>query len=511
MTTEITQNLISLWLQPDGKGNALELLSIDRHGAGDKTIPRSGRDLVSGRDAYGNPRIKKTVKTPPGGLITFNLEWTKVATPEFLETVARCNAEFGLWEFFIPCGRLDNPSLYGRLDYYGGLGVTQQVNGAGPVRDGTGADVVNNVDVSGVYWVAWVPLELALQSNPSIEDLFDIAGLKDCAGCFAGYPGPDEILYAAGGASAGSPGDTADLMYTENGGGLWTNIGLGSNPFAAAENIGDVEIMMISKTQYRLVVGRSTVDAGAPAEVAWSNVTLGDPGTYSWTNVNVGSTNGQVIEALAWLFYDRLYAAAGGDIFVSTDQSEAYGSAIYTGATVINAFAKDTDDNVWAVGETNLILREPGKSGTFETRTGPSGGGTFYSVAVAADGRLYAGNAQYIYVSTNAALNTGGWTQLKDFGVNHTVIAIHLAGQSEVDGGDSQLITAVVDDTSGGAGELWRSWDGGNSWRQTTELTNVGYNAAHFSDQDDNLVIIVGDANATPMGVIHQATPCASC
>src|SRR4030067_73049 len=113
MTTENTQNLISVWLQPDGKGNALELLSIDRHGAGDKTIPRSGRDLVSGRDAYGNPRIKKTVKTPPGGLITFNIEWTKVATPEFLETVARCNAEVGLWEFFMPCGRLDNPAIVG--------------------------------------------------------------------------------------------------------------------------------------------------------------------------------------------------------------------------------------------------------------------------------------------------------------------------------------------------------------------------------------------------------------
>src|SRR4030067_1534136 len=155
MVKEITQNLVSTWLQPDGKGTARGIMSIDRHGVGDKTIPRSGRDRVSGRDAYGNPRIKKTVKTPPGGLITMNVEWTKIATIEFLETVARCNAEFGLWEFFISCGRLDNPALYNRLDYYGGLGVTQQVNGAAPARDGAGAGAVNNGDMSGVERIAW--------------------------------------------------------------------------------------------------------------------------------------------------------------------------------------------------------------------------------------------------------------------------------------------------------------------------------------------------------------------
>ena len=511
MTKEITQNLVSTWLQPDGKGTALGIMSIDRHGVGDKTIPRSGRDLVSGRDAYGNPRIKKTIKTPPGGLVAFNIEWAKIATIEFLETVARCNNEFGLWEFFISCGRLDNPSLYNRLDYYGGLAVTQQVNGAAPARDGTGADVVNNVDVSGVYWIGWVPLELTLQSNPSLGDLFDIAGLKDCGGCFEGYAGPDEILYAVGSAEAvASPGDAGDIIYTVNGGGAWAALGLGELPFVAGMDIGEVEMWLISKTSYRLIVGRATGD-GTPAEVAWGDFEFGAPDTTTWTAVDVGTTNGATITALAWLFYDRCYAATSGDIHISTDQGESWGAAIYAGTPQINAFCKDKDDNVWAVGASNLILRETAQSGTFDTRTGPTGGGTFYSVAVANDGRLYAGNGQSLYLSTNAALNTGGWIELKDFGANHTVVAIHLAGESEVENGDSQLIEVVVDETTGGNGELWRSWDGGNSWRQVTELTNTGYNAAYFSDTNDNFAIIVGDANATPMGVVHKASPCASC
>jgi hypothetical protein len=267
---------------------------------------------------------------------------------------------------------------------------------------------------------------------------------------------------------------------------------------------------LISKSQYRVVVGRGTADAGNAAEIAYGDFTFGAPGTTTWNNVDVGSTTSEIIEALEWLFYDRMYAAAGGDIYVSTNQAESWGTAIYTGTTVINAFAADKDDNVWAVGESNLILRELGKSGTFDTRVGPSGGGTFYSVAVANDGRLYAGNGQYIYMSNNSAQNTGGWTELHDFGANHSVVEIHCAGQAEVDNGDSQLITAIVDDSTPGNGEVWRSWDGGNSWNKTTELTNQGYNAAYFSRQDDNLGIIVGDTSGS-YGVVHKFSACATC
>jgi hypothetical protein len=260
-------------------------------------------------------------------------------------------------------------------------------------------------------------------------------------------------------------------------------------------------------------VGRSTADGGNAAEVAWGDFDLGAPGTTTWTNVDVGATAGDTITALAWLMYDRCYAATGGDIYVSTDQGESWGTAIYDGTTQINAFCKDKDDNVWAVGNTNLILLETGQSDTFSARTGPTGGTHFYSVAVANDGRLYAGNGTSIYLSTNAAANTGGWTELHDFGAGRSVQAIHCAGQAEVTNGDSQLITAVVDNTGIAVlgGELWRSWDGGSTWRQTTEVTNVGYNAAYFSDVNDNKIWIVGDANADPMGVVHYASPCVSC
>ncbi len=310
-------------------------------------------------------------------------------------------------------------------------------------------------------------------------------------------------------ANAGSPGDSGSVWYTENGGGAWAQVPL-PDPFENGEDASEVEIRFISRSEYRVVVGRGTADAGNPAETAYGDFTLGAPATTTWNNVNMGTTNNETVEALEWLFYDRFYGAAGGDIYISTDQGESWGTAIYTGATAINAFAADVDDNVWAVGDSNLILRELGKSGTFDTRVGPSGGGAFYSVAVANDGRLYAGNGQYLYVSINSAANTGGWTQIADFGANHSVVAIHCAGQAEVDNGDSQLITVVVDDSTPGNGELWRSWDGGNNWRETTEVTNQGYNAAYFSRVDDNLGWMVGDTYGS-YGVVHRFTACVSC
>jgi hypothetical protein len=112
---------------------------------------------------------------------------------------------------------------------------------------------------------------------------------------------------------------------------------------------------------------------------------------------------------------------------------------------------------VYAVGASNVILKEVNKSGSFVALVGPSGGGAFSAIVQASDGLLFAGNGQSLYVSNNDALNTGGWTSLKDFGSNHVIEEIFLKK------GDSNHIYVVVDDTTPGNGEFWHSNDGGNS------------------------------------------------
>lgn len=512
----ITQDKVVLMIQPSGKpggvGTGLEPMSIDKHGftgKTDNTIP--GRGQIYGRDSYGRFRVKLSFKETPGGLNVGTIEYEKEQSIDFLEKRAKDESVFGVWEMYAPCARLDNPFGWlngGRLDYRGRMFVTNQSDGDAPVREASGQPVVTSVPVSWEYNLSLLPLAVTSilwdDGTDNIENLNDITSLQDPNpnDCIAGYRGPDQHIYVAADAESLT---TANVIYSRDGGSSWA--ATSADPFAADEHISQIASRLITDT-FRVIVARGTLDAANAAEIAYADVAFGDEGTTVWTVVDVGVTTSDVIITMEWIFYNGIYAAVGqggseGEIWFSSDQGASW-SSLFTGTTAINAFAKGFGDDckdVYAVGATNLILREANQSGTFETLVGPSGGGAFTAIAVANDGLLFAGNGQSIYVSNNGALNTGGWTSLNDFGASHVVQEIFLPE------GDSNHIYAIVDDTTPGAGEVWHSNDGGNSWNMLTELPNTGYNAAVNSNEDNNLFIIVGDANATPRGVTHKVSP----
>jgi hypothetical protein len=84
---------------------------------------------------------------------------------------------------------------------------------------------------------------------------------------------------------------------------------------------------------------------------------------------------------------------------------------------------------------------------------------------------------------------------VKDFGSGRTVQEIFLPK------GDPYNIYVTVDAT---VGEFWHSNDGGNSWNQVLASANTGYNAAVASVESPNEFWLVGDANATPLGVVEK-------
>jgi hypothetical protein len=481
------QNRIGIWVQPNGAGTAMSLLGVDESGMDEVTEPGPDKTPVVGVDRFGNFVFKTSTRSAPGDFPSFTLNVYKKDEIDFLRKRFRRQETFAVQRRYNGCLPLDNPTGWTWLQHGSLSEINSLTAGAGPVLPAAGEILQRAASIKSEKVIELVRGSLTAQTTGETQDLNALAMLTDLSAC-PGYKGADKIVYAAANAAGGL---TANVLATTNTGGSWTI--LTPDPFAADEHIVTAVIFFINDTQYRLVLGTSAAIAN---NVVYANFTVGaETANPTYTTATIGSST--AVEAMFWPFFDRIYGATAGDIHVSGNQGATFAAAIYTGANAINQFNKSPVDNsIWAVGASNLILQEKNRSGTFDTKVGPSGGGASTAIAVARDGKVFLGNAQSLYVSTNSALNTGGWTSLKDFGSNHVVESIKCIGD------DPELLYVVVDDTTPSGGELWISLDGGTTFQQITELTNTGYNGAAFSEVDDNLILIPGDG-----GTLHKYAP----
>jgi hypothetical protein len=129
------------------------------------------------------------------------------------------------------------------------------------------------------------------------------------------------------------------------------------------------------------------------------------------------------------------------------------------------------------------------------------------AVAVANDGRVLVGNGTGLFVSTDGAGSAGNWTTLYAWPANHVIRKIRCLGKDAITNGDSQLLHFLIDDTSGGAGEYWYSFSGGQAAYQVPQETNTGYNDVYWPEFDNDRAVIAGDADADPLGTIHIVAP----
>ena len=506
MGNELKQNQLSIWVQQD-RFTPFAPLAV-----GDKMASLTGVSIpiVSvaasyTRDAFGSPLLLSLDKTPPGDVPSATLTIIDKKTLNFFEKLYRKNCPFAIQRRVIECGILDDQFSFDKIMHMDEGALTVYNPGDGPSIEFSEETVTAAGTISFPRIIFMVNTSLSNQTSGLDAAILAIDGIRDnvCEDCGDGYPGADRVLFAGTDATPGS----AAVLWTNTGGGTWAQTS--AAPFAAGEVISDIVAQRIGVSTVRLFAARGTTDGANPAEYAWADVVWGDEGTTVWTLVDLPTPNGEFLTAALAPYSDRLYLASDqGEIYVSQDQgSTVEPSPIYSGAVVINGFVKDpSNDTVWAFGETNLILREQEKGGTFNARVGPSGGGTFTALAIASDGTMYAGNGTSLYRNENNAANTGGWTLVRDFGANKRVVGIHPSGEQRGLGGSPQVLEIVVDDTTPGAGRVYRTWDGGVTLSEVPELTNSGYNDAYFSEADDNYLIAVGDSNAGE-GIIHVMTP----
>ena len=489
MGIPVKQNQAVIWMQINGPGTEYEPMAVGEDNASltGITLPIVNVTPQYGRDRFTKPMVISIDTQAPGNLPTATLTIYEQAVLNIFERMIARGCALYLQRRIVKCGVLDDPALWDKIMHMGNAILTQYNPGDGPALEYNGESMTAAGSMSFGNVIFLVAGSLSALTTPSTANVNGIDGIPDveCDECGYGYPGPDMILFA---------GDAdGDVFFTTNGGGLWTNV---ATPPFASDIVSDLVANRVGQDHTRIIVGNGTTGAGK-AEIGWADADFGDELNASFSSVTLDDTSvGDIVEALGWPFFSRLYIGSGGDIFLSTTQGESISSQLYTGATVVRGFSLSEDNrDVFAFGDTNLLLRERDKSGTFVLRSGPSGGVTFWDVAQANDGILYGANGQSLYKSTNRGGSAENWELLRDFGASAVVRKISL------NKGDSQVFDILVND-SGGQGEVWRTLDGGNAFTRVTVLTNTGYNDYYSSEIDSNKLLIAANA-----GDIHQMAP----
>lgn len=490
-------NQAALLAQLTGDTGPMEVLTVDRHGISEITNPAAGVTPVYGPNTYGAPVLLTTNEDAPGGLPTTTITLFDEGGIDYFLEQKSLNARFPLIRAYMPQGvARTNVVVFEAMDLLFRCRVTDAPFAQGPVvpYDGSPAQITRAATAEAVARVDWGALSAI--NTADAENITHLAVLTEQSS-LPGYPGPNKIMYAI--AAPGS-GVTPNVYVSTNGGGAWSL--LGTDPLAADEAAAGMSIRIINSTQFRVTILRATADASNPPEVVYNDFTFGAETTISaWTSAEIGSTNNQAGEGFGDLFPNRSYAAVAGDIWISTDFNASFAAAAtYTGSTVINGFTRAPDRTVYAFGASNLLLREGTTRDGFSAVTGPTGTDASTAMAVAGvegDMTLFLGNGTSLFTSRQPVPSAAGqWRSLRNFGSNKAVTAILPVRTTDVEYGERHFLFVVVDDTAGGVGALWFTWDWGNSWRQVTALTNTGYNGGIISEFSPNLIYIPADDGA---------------
>lgn len=317
MSEYFTRGEVALWLQPDGPNTVPVYLGC--HQMDSVSEPLGENSIIRCPDPS-RPNAYRTlgkIKAPPD-LVSFAIQFRIQSALDYLETMACPGTVFALLR---KCGRADLFTNYERAFAFLNADITARGNENLAALEANDATVMGSADFQAdPPLLRYKGVGTILTDRQAVTEIRSALDMwfydsAQCPGCCPQVGPGCERGFISTAAPAGSALGIAHVLYTVDGT-TWTVTT--SDPFGAGEDAGAVVAFYITATTVRIVVARTTTDAGNPAEIAYS-----DDNGVTWTNVNVGTTIGEYISSAHGLFAldsKHLWAATGiGSVFFSND------------------------------------------------------------------------------------------------------------------------------------------------------------------------------------------------
>lgn len=261
---------------------------------------------------------------------------------------------------------------------------------------------------------------------------------------------------------------TANVLFSTDGV-TWT---AGSaDPFAADEHISSGVCFEVDATTTRRIVARGVTDAGAPAELAYS-----DDNGASWTGVTVGSTNGDFVTLLYGSTSYNLWAVTNdGYIYQSTDGGVTWtareSGVLTSGGAILGIQFSDRLNGV-ATGSGDVVLYTT--DGGLSWAAGSTGGGNNLERVT--------WNGLYWWITDDGGDmwytvdHTGSWSLRTGYP------GAGSANLSNIDWANEYV--GIAGQSSGGSGYVLMTVDGGWSWSRLSMPTSTGINWVYMCGTD---------------------------
>lgn len=284
---------------------------------------------------------------------------------------------------------------------------------------------------------------------------------QQCGNCGPEDDGTKRIYTVVKSSGSGSPGLPTEVIYSVDGGANWVQTNIST--MSASEDPQAIEVagkylVVLSRT-----AGSATIGGYHFSEI---DPDTGVPGT--WTKVTTGFVASKQPNDICVTSAREIYICADGGYIYKITDVPAGASVLNAGAATAQNLARiaSQDDIIIAVGAAGSVVKSISRGVTFAAVTAPSGA-SLQALVILTDRKFLVGTATgYLYHTLNGGST---WTEKLFSGAEAGQVYDLVAATSSV--------LFMSHSTATPAGRIFSSWDGGNSWTNSSpRIMNVPTN-----------------------------------